>query len=329
MISSQQGHGLAELPPIGRAVITLGVFDGVHLGHRAILDATRAAAAERGVPSVALVFDPPPDELLRPGSVVPRLAPLGVNLDRIAGLGIDHVIVVRFDEAVRELTAEAFLDALAPSIQPDGLAMSRRSAFGRNRGGTADRMQEVGAERGFAVFVVEPIEVDGGIVSSTRIRAAIAAGDVATALRLGVAPYLAGTVVAGDRRGRELGFPTANLRFDYAPAMPGLGIYAGRVTPAVRGAAEGQPSLVSIGTRPTFHTGGAVLAEVHLLDWDGDLYGAQLGVTLVARLRDERRFDGVEALVEQMQRDAEAGRSVLGMAPAEASEASVWYDATE
>lgn len=313
MTEARRALGLAELPQIGPAIVTLGVFDGVHLGHRAILAATRAAAVELSVPSVALVFDPPPDELLRPGTQVPRLAPPAVNLSRIEALGIDHALPIRFDEPLRELEAEAFLGALAPAIVVRGLAMSRRSAFGRNREGTAERMQAIGAAHGVTVTVVEPIEVDGGIVSSSRIRAAVAAGDVAAALRLGVAPYLVGTVVSGDHRGRELGFPTANLRLEYLPAMPALGIYAGRVSPAVRGAGEGQPSLISIGTRPTFHDDGEVLAEVHLLDWDGDLYGAQLGVELVARLRDERRFDDVESLVEQMRRDAEMGRAVLGM----------------
>jgi riboflavin kinase/FMN adenylyltransferase len=311
--AGRRAIGLDGLPAVGPAVVTLGVFDGVHLGHGAILAAARAAAAEQGVQSVALVFDPPPDELLRPGTRVPRLAPLAVNLARIAALGIDHVLPIRFDEPLRELAPDAFLAALAPSIVVRGLAMSRRSAFGRNREGTAERMQSLGAELGFAVAVVEPIEVGGAVVSSSRIRAAVAAGDIAGALRLGVAPYLAGTVVSGDHRGRELGFPTANLRPDYFPVMPANGIYAGRISAAVRGAAEGHPSLVSIGTRPTFHDGGEVLAEVHLLDWDGDLYGAELGVELAARLRDERRFDGVAPLVEQMRRDAEMGRAVLGV----------------
>jgi riboflavin kinase/FMN adenylyltransferase len=308
------GVGLDELPPVGPAVITLGVFDGVHVGHRATLAATRAAAAELGAASVALVLDPPPDELLlQPGAVVPRLAPLDVNLSRIEALGIDHAVATRFDEALRDLTAEAFLQSLAPAIELRGVTMARHSAFGRDRGGTVDQLRAMGAAHGFAIIVVEPVEVDGVIVSSSRIRAAIGAGDLATALRLGVTPYLRGTVVTGDRRGRALGFPTANLRFDVAPAMPGLGIYAGRVAPGVRGVPDGHPALISVGTRPTFHDAGEVLAEVHLLDWDGDLYDAQLGVELHAKLRDERRFDGVHALVEQMQRDAEMGRTVLGM----------------
>lgn len=304
--------GLADLPAIGRAVVTMGVFDGVHLGHRAILDATRDAAAEGGATSVALVFDPPPDEVLRPDITVPRLAPLTVNLTRIEAL-VERAIPIRFDEQLRELSAEAFLDSLAPALSLEGLTMSSRSAFGRDRGGTAARMQELGPQRGFTVRLVEPVEMGGAIVSSTRVRAAIAAGDVEGARALGVTPYLEGIVVAGDRRGRELGFPTANLQSDYRLAMPSLGIYAGRVTEAGPSVTAGHPALISIGTRPTFHDGAEVLAEVHLLDFDGDLYGVRLGVELLVRLRDEQRFADADALVAQMQRDAERGRVVLGM----------------
>jgi riboflavin kinase/FMN adenylyltransferase len=303
---------LADLPAIGRAVVTMGVFDGVHLGHRAILNATRDAAAEGGATSVALVFDPPPDEVLRPGITVPRLAPLTVNLTRIEAL-VERAIPIRFDEQLRELSAEAFLDALAPALLLEGLTMSSRSTFGRDRGGTAARMQELGPQRGFTVRLVEPVEMGGAMVSSTRVRAAIAAGDVEGARALGVTPYVEGIVVAGDRRGRELGFPTANLQFGYRPALPSLGIYAGRVTEAGPSVTSGHPALISIGTRPTFHDGAEVLAEVHLLDFDGDLYGVRLGVELLVRLRDEQRFADADALVAQMQRDAERGRVVLGM----------------
>lgn len=314
MTGESRAHALAELPPIGAAVVTIGVFDGVHAGHRALLGATRAAAAQHGASSVALVFDPHPDELLRHGMQVPRLAPLAVNLARIEAAGIDHAVPVRFDESLRWLTADAFLAGLAPAIGLRGLAMGRGSAFGRDRRGTVERMQQLGADHGFSVTVVDPVEIGGAVVSSTRVRAAIAAADFDAARRLGVAAYLQGIVVPGDRRGREMGFPTANLRFDYTPAMPALGIYAGRVTLADPQVGPAHPSLVSIGTRPTFHTGGAVLVEVHLLDFDGDLYGSELGVELVGRLRDEQRFDDVSSLVEQMQRDEVQGRAVLGVA---------------
>jgi riboflavin kinase/FMN adenylyltransferase len=304
---------MRELPQVGAAVITMGVFDGVHHGHRAILEATRTAAGELKAASVALAFDPPPDEVVRRGTVVPRLAPLAVNLDRIQSAGLAHALPIRFDPELRELTGEAFLDALAPAVELRGLVMTARSAFGRDRGGTVARMGEVGADRGFSVIVVEPVQIDGAVVSSTRIRAAIAEGDMETAQRLGVTPYLEGTVVSGDRRGRDLGFPTANLRFDYRPAMPSLGIYAGRAARSDRSVAAGQPALISIGTRPTFHEGGDVLAEVHLLDFDDDLYGSVLGVELLVRLRDERRFADVDTLVTQMRRDAEMGRAALGL----------------
>jgi riboflavin kinase/FMN adenylyltransferase len=304
---------IADLPRIGRAAVTIGVFDGVHLGHRAILAATRDLAAAEETASVALVFDPPPEEVLRPGSRVPRLAPLRVNLARIVEAGVSTAIPIRFDEHLRELSAESFLDALAPSITLGGLAMSSRSAFGRDRGGTASRVQQLGALRGFAVRLVEPVEVGGATVSSTRIRSAVAAGDVEGARDLGVTPYLEGIVVAGDHRGRDLGFPTANLRFEYLPAMPANGIYAGRITEAGIGVAGGHPALISIGTRPTFHDDAAVLAEVHLLDFEGDLYGVRLGVELLARLRDQRRFPDADALVAQMRRDALAGRAALGI----------------
>lgn len=313
MTDPARALAIGELPAIGPAVVTLGVFDGVHDGHRAVLAATQRDAAELGATSVALVFDPPPDEVLRPGTVVPRLAPLAVNLSRIEAAGVARPLPMRFDGRLRELTAEEFLDALRPAVELRRLVMTQRSAFGRDRGGTAPRMQELGAHRGFAVRVVEAVEVDGAAISSTRVRTAIAEGEVGLARRLGVAPYLEGIVVAGDRRGRDLGFPTANLRFDYAPAMPSLGIYAGRLARSEGPVEPGQPALISIGTRPTFHEDGEVLAEVHLLDWEGDLYGSLLAVELVARLRDERRFSDVDALVAQMRRDAEMGRAALGM----------------
>jgi riboflavin kinase/FMN adenylyltransferase len=309
--------GLDELPPVGPAVVTLGVFDGVHRGHAAMLAATRAAAAERGAAAVALVFDPPPDEVLRPGTRLPRLAPLATVLDRIErDHGLGRAVPIRFDDTLRALAAEEFLAALAPAIGLRALVMSPESAFGRGRGGTLDRMRAVGEQNGFAVIGVDPVLVDGAPVSSTRIREAIAAGDVALATRMGRPPRLEGTVVPGDRRGRQLGFPTANLAFDYLPAMPALGIYVGRVAVPERRVGPGHPALVSVGVRPTFHDEGVVLVEAYLLDYDGDLYGAHLAIDLVARLRDERRFADVDALVHQMRRDEAEARAVLGIGQA-------------
>ncbi|HET6381600.1 MAG TPA: riboflavin biosynthesis protein RibF [candidate division Zixibacteria bacterium] len=304
--------GIHDLPPIGPAALVMGAFDGVHVGHAAMLAATREAAARLGVRSVALVFEPHPDEVLRPGTRVPRLAPLATTLRRIViDQGLDHAVPLRFDDHLRSLTAEEFLAAMVPRIEVRALVMSPESAFGRDRGGTVERMREHGAEAGFEVVTVEPVLVDGEVVSSTRQRAAIAAGDVPTALALGYPPRLEGTVVEGDHRGRELGYPTANLAFDYLPAMPANGIYVGEVAVPERDVGPHHPALVSVGVRPTFHADGQVLVEAHLLDFDGDLYGAHLALDLLARLRDEQRFDSVDALVGQMHRDEVAARAFL------------------
>ena len=301
---------MADLPPIGPAALTMGVFDGVHRGHALLLEATRAAAGSGS--SVALLFDPHPEELLRPGVQVPRLAPLSVNLEQVEALGVDHAVPLRFDDALRSLSPEAFLDALAPSIELRALAMTPESAFGKGRTGTLERMRVLGAERGFSVIAVDPLVVDGAPVSSSRIRAALADGAVDVAIRLlGRPAYLEGTVVRGDQRGRELGFPTANLAFDYTAALPALGIYLGTVAVPDREIGPAHPALVSVGVRPTFHEHGRVLVEVYLLDWDGDLYGTRLQLHLLERLREERRFDGVEALIRQMTLDEEDARRRL------------------
>jgi riboflavin kinase / FMN adenylyltransferase len=302
------------VPPIGPAAVVLGVFDGVHLGHRHLVATTMEAARERQASAVAIVFHPHPEEVIRPGTSVPRLLPPDVTVGRLRDAGLDHVIVVPFDEDVRAMASEAFLAALAPGIDLKCVVMTADSAFGHRRSGTLERVSEIGAEAGFDAVRAEPLLVDGAAVSSTRVREALAGGDVDGARRLtGAAPLLRGTVVHGNRRGRELGFPTANLAFDYTPALPALGIYLGRVTVAGRGVEPGHPALVSVGVRPTFHDDGRVLVEVYLLDWDGDLYDSEMTVELDARLREERRFDSVDALVDQMRADEAEARRLLAI----------------
>ena len=306
-------RGIDELPPIGPAVVTLGAFDGVHLGHRQVVRETAIAARDRGAAAVAVVFSPHPDEVLRPGTRVERLLPPDETLARLTTAGIDHALQVRFDDHLRDLAPDEFLAALAPAIDLRGIAMTAGSAFGRGRAGTPELVATIGAERGFDVISVDPLVLDGAPVSSSRIRASLADGDLALVTRLlDARPLLRGIVVTGDRRGRELGFPTANLRFEYTPALPPLGIYLGRVTVAERAVGPDHPALVSIGVRPTFHDDGRVLVEAYLLDWDGDLYGASLDVTLVDRLRDERKFDSVEALIGQMREDEAEARRRIG-----------------
>jgi riboflavin kinase / FMN adenylyltransferase len=304
--------GLDELPAIGPAVITLGAFDGVHLGHRHLVAATAAAARDRDAASVALVFSPHPDEVVRPGTVVERLLPPEVTLGRLSEAGLDHTIEIRFDETLQSLEPEAFLAALAPALEIRAITMTPDSAFGRKRAGTLERVAEIGAVEGFDAVTVEPLLVDDTPVSSSRIRELLRSGDVAAAgALLGSAPMLRGRVVHGDQRGRELGFPTANLAFDYRPALPALGIYLGRASVPQRAVGPDHPALVSVGVRPTFHDDGRVMVEVYLLDWDGDLYDATLDVEIDARLREERRFDSVEALVAQMRADEADARERL------------------
>jgi len=301
---------LDQLPTVGPAVITLGVFDGVHRGHRHVLDATVQAARERDAASVALVFSPHPDEVVRPGTTVERLLPPEMTLERLTAAGIDRALEVRFDAAVRDLDPDAFLAALAPAMELRGITMTPDSAFGRGRAGTLERVAEIGAENGWDCIAVEPLAVDQEVISSSRIRRALGDGEIEAAADLiGSAPLLRGNVVHGDERGRELGFPTANLAFAYSAALPALGIYLGRVSVSERAVGPGHPALVSVGVRPTFHDDGRVLVEVHLLDWDGDLYDTTLDVEMMSRLREERRFANVAALVTQMRADeAEARR---------------------
>jgi riboflavin kinase/FMN adenylyltransferase len=297
-------RGLDDLPPIGPAVVTLGVFDGVHRGHRRVVAATAEAARAQSASAVALVFNPHPVEVIRPGVRVPRIVPPAVTLERLVAAGIDHPIEIRFDDGVRNLAPEEFLAALRPAIDLRAITMSAGSAFGRERSGTRERVTEIGRTMGFACVPVEPERDGAAPISSSSIRALIADGAVEAANELlGGRPVLRGTVVSGDRRGRELGFPTANLRFDYHPQLPKLGIYLGAVSVPERGVGPGHPALVSVGVRPTFHDDGRILVEVYLLDWDGDLYDTELSVELVARLRDERRFESVEELVTQMRAD--------------------------
>lgn len=302
------------LPAIGPAVVTLGVFDGVHVGHRHLLDATRQAAVQAEAASVVLVFTPHPDEVIRPGTRVPRLLPPSTTLERLRSAGIDHPLAVRFDDRLRSLAPEEFLAGLAPAIELRAVVMCTDSAFGRGRAGTLSRVGEIGRERGFETIGVDLLLVDGEPMSSSRVRHALATGDIEAASRhLLAPPLLRGTVIHGDQRGRELGFPTANLSFDYHPALPALGIYLGRVSVPARGVGPGHPALVSVGVRPTFHDDGRVLVEVYLLDWDGDLYDTTLEVELVTRLRDELRFDSTDALVAQMRRDEAEARDRLAV----------------
>lgn len=274
-----------------RRKVAIGTFDGVHVGHRAVI---------RGADTV-LTFEPHPLEVLHPAAAPKLLMPFVVKRDVLDGLGVDELIVIPFDREFTKITADAFIeDILISRLGAEQVSVGDNFRFGAKAKGTPEML----ALRPEFETRVEPlVEVDGEIVSSTRIRALVTAGELEQARRcLGVPFMIEGTVIAGDQRGRELGFPTANIVPDDRLVIPGHGVFAAF--------ANGLPAAVNIGVRPTFESGRGVLIETHLIDQDVDLYGKELRVAFVERLRGERRFDSADELIAQMTRDVEATRRI-------------------
>lgn len=307
------------------AAVSIGVFDGVHLGHRAILDRALARARARGTRAVVVSFDPHPDVVLARGAFrsPPPLTPLGEKRELLLGLGMDAFVVLPFTRELASLGPEEFVDAHLGPFAPHALVVGEGFALGRGRAGTVGRLRAIGGSRGFEVEAVPLVIVDGAPVSSTRIRERLTAGDVAGAARLlGRRCRMRGHVVTGDGRGRALGFPTANLRLDEDRLLAGDGIYA--VTARIGDQDTWRPAAMSIGLRPTFD-GQVRTIEVHLLDWSGDLVGRELEVEFVDWLRPELRFEGPAQLIAAMREDvAEARRRLAasGLATAGARDRS-------
>jgi riboflavin kinase/FMN adenylyltransferase len=271
--------------------VAVGEFDGVHLGHREVI---------RGSDTV-LTFEPHPLRVIRPEAAPKLLTSLDAKAELIAGLGVEELVVIPFDEGFAHQTPEEFVDhILVERLEAMTVSVGENFRFGHWAAGDPGLLQ---ADGRFETRVVPLVEVEGEIVSSSHIRGLVLSGEVGLAARFLGAPFqLRGTVVEGDRRGRTLGFPTANIVPDEALVCPGHGIYAARTAEAC--------AAVSIGVRPTFGTGRALLVEAYLLDWDRDLYGRELRVDFLARLRGERRFDSPEALIEQMRLDVERTRDL-------------------
>ena len=306
---------LDALPPALRGgAVAIGNFDGVHRGHQAVLAAAAREAEALGAPVVALTFEPHPRRFFAPDVPLFRLTPLRLKARLLRAFGATGVVALDFDAALAGLTAEAFAEEiLAKRLGARHVAVGFDFHFGKGRGGTPERLAEFGSAFGFSVSLSPPLRDDGEPVSSSAIRAALDAGDVARADRLLGYPWLVeGPVEHGDTRGRQLGYATANLRL---PPETGLrhGIYA------VRARVNGswRDGVASFGHRPTFG-GGAPLLEVHLFDFDGDLYGAPLLVAFFAFLRPETAFDSAAALVAEMHRDSEAARRALSTSSASA-----------
>lgn len=285
----------------------LGTFDGLHRGHQAVLGCLREVADRAGGQAVALTFDPHPLTVIAPPEEPFLLSTLDERVALFAAAGVDTLVVVQFDHALRQLPAERWLEQLAVRLQPVHVVVSSTHAFGHDRQGTPELLDRWTRERGIGLTVVPPVRADGVVISSSGVRGLLRAGDVrAAAAWLGRWYGVRGRVVSGDQRGRQLGVPTANLDVPPLKVVPARGIYAAYAT--VAGATYG--AAVSVGVRPTFGEGRLVV-EVHLLGVELDLYGQTLEVAFVERLRDEVRFPDAEALKAQMALDLRAAAAAL------------------
>lgn len=306
---------LASLPrPVRGSAATIGAYDGVHLGHQAVLRELRQRADARGLETVVVTFDRHPASIVRPESAPKLLTGLDQKLEALAATGfVDRTVVVRFDHERSQEEPEAFVqEVLIDGLDARLVVVGEDFHFGRARRGNVELLRSIGA---FQVVGLGLVRAAGGAgtVSSTAVRSLVAAGDVQGAGRLLGRPFeVRGVVVPGDRRGSsELGYPTANIMVAPELLLPGLGIYAGWYA---RPDGEVRPAAISMGTRPTFAGAGAVpVLEAYVLDFGGDLYGERAAVRFVHRLRDEQRFDSATELVAQMDRDVEETRAVLGV----------------
>jgi riboflavin kinase / FMN adenylyltransferase len=285
-----------EVTPLSEAEhrprnVAIGTFDGVHVGHRQVIDGA----------DTVLTFEPHPLSVIHPEAVPKLIMPFEIKRDVIDGLGVDELVVIHFDRDFSRIEAEEFCSRiLIEQLGAERVSVGENFRFGAKAKGDPEMLR---SHDEFETQVVPLVEVDGEAVSSTRIRAQIAAGDVEGAMRCLGAPFLLeGDIVSGDRRGRTLGFPTANIVPDEEYAYPGHGVYAAF--------ANGMPAAVNVGVRPTFETGRGVLIETYVIDEDLDLYGKQLRVAFIARLRGEKRFASVEELISQMKRDVEQAREL-------------------
>jgi riboflavin kinase / FMN adenylyltransferase len=290
-------------------VVTIGTYDGIHLGHRALLDRTKEHSARLSAPTVLLTFEPMPREYLNPEEPPARLTSLRERWRVLEGMSLDSVLVLRFGEGLRNLSGEAFATLLARNLAARAVVVGHDFRFGCNGEATAPMLAEAGRRLGFSVDVVPPVTLDGERVSSSGVRDALGRGEFEIAKRRLGRPYtMRGRVVPGQRLGRDIGFPTANLRIERRRA-PLKGIFAVRVHGIGVAPLAG---VASLGTRPT--VGGVhTLLEVHLFDFAADIYGREIEVEFVAKLREEEHFPTLEALVEQIHRDAAQARRILNV----------------
>jgi riboflavin kinase / FMN adenylyltransferase len=296
---------VTRLPDVERRPrrVAVGTFDGVHLGHRRVIEGS----------DTVLTFDPHPLAVVHPEALPKLLTPLAVKADLVAELGVEELVVIPFDKAWAARSAQEFLDdVLAGALEATRVSVGANFRFGHRAGGDAAMLQ---ADPRFETRVVDMVEVGGETVSSTHVRGLVLAGEVDQAARFLGAPFqMRGTVAHGDKRGRELGFPTANVVPDDALVYPGHGVYAALA--GIDGEPATRPAAVNVGVRPTFETGRGLLVEAFLLDFDDDIYDAELRLDFLERLRGEKAFASAEALVEQMHRDVVQARDICERAAA-------------
>jgi riboflavin kinase/FMN adenylyltransferase len=293
---------------LGRPIaLALGKFDGVHRGHQALIRSLREQASARGLASGVVIFHPNPRTVLHPGSRDSYLTGLDERIELLYGLGLDMVAPVTFTSELAQSSAEEFARSLREDVQMALLVGGPDLALGRGREGTPARMAELGEQFGFAVKIIDFASLEGGKIGSGAVRAALARGDVQEAASLlGRTFSLQGPVVRGAMRGRTLGFPTANIAVGADRELPALGVYATRAQLGE----QTYDSVTNIGRRPTFDDGTPTV-ETYLLDFDADIYGLELRLELIAHLRGETKFAGVEELKAQIRRDIDSARAAL------------------
>jgi len=302
-------NGHRSAPAWDGAALAIGNFDGVHVGHRALIARARELAAAHGALTVVLTFDPHPSALFAPAQAPRMLTSIERRVELLAEAGVDAVVVEPFTRELAAVPPRAFIDDIVVrALRARAIIVGYNFRYGQARAGTVESLRDHGDEAGIEIAIVPPVTVDGEIAASTKVRGHLHAGELAAAERmLGRRWDVDGVVVHGAERGRAIGVPTANIAPDIELAIA-PGIYA--VTLSVeRGPAL--PAVASLGTNPTFVDAGHLVLEVHVLDWSGDLYDRRVRTTFVARLRDELKFDSVDALVAQIRRDIEQARAAL------------------
>jgi riboflavin kinase/FMN adenylyltransferase len=298
---------LASVAPQGKTLLTIGVFDGVHAGHRYLLEKLQQRAAEKKLLSGVVTFNPHPQSVLHPDNQLPWLSNLEDRVRAFQELGVNIVAVLTFTPKVAQLSALDFMSLLKKHLKMRGIMVGPDFVLGRGQEGDVNLLRTLGREMNFSVEVIPPFTINSEVVSSTLIRQALVQGDMRRVERLmGHYFYLRGEVITSDKRGRVLGFPTANLDTKPQQALPGNGIYA-TITQV-----DGKrfPSATNIGTRPTFGE-GEKMVETHLLNYEGDLYGKEIKVEFVQKLRDEQRFSSSEELKIQIEKDVRKVKALL------------------